>query len=367
LEYNKLINLQRLWYVNIGFSALTLLTYLSVFLSPEGYWLLGFVAYCIPFTLVLNFLWIIFWISQKKNRWWLPLSLILIGWSYLQASFSINAWFVSANNAKYKFSVLSYNVRVFNTYSYLKGRENGLSKKMIQWLAEQPAQIKCIQEFYHLQEDAIFNTIKAIALDKKYYFYVTPIEALRKKTGFFGTAIFSKFPIIRSGEVNLGTPSHQKGIYVDVKIDKDTVRIFNIHSQSMKIDEDYLFQNDESADETQDKYLDLFKRLRKGFQDRATQTDRLLEYLKKSPHPIILASDLNDLPYSYAYQSLKKLLYNSFEEAGFGFGFTRNGKLSFIRIDNQFFSSKIRIHDFKTLTNISFSDHFPLLAEYSIK
>jgi len=61
-------------------------------------------------------------------------------------------------------------------------------------------------------------------------------------------------------------------------------------------------------------------------QDRRVQIEKLKAFIQRSPHPVICVGDFNDLPYSYAYQALKKDLHNTFEEAGSGFGFTRHGR-----------------------------------------
>ena len=60
-------------------------------------------------------------------------------------------------------------------------------------------------------------------------------------------------------------------------------------------------------------------------------------------------------------------LNNAFEEKGQGFGFTRFGKPFPVRIDNQFFSDEIGLKSFKTLDNLRYSDHVPIIGTYSWK
>ena len=96
--------------------------------------------------------------------------------------------------------------------------------------------------------------------------------------------------------------------------------------------------------------------------------NKVENWIDESPYPVILAGDLNELPYGYAYGRLRAKLKNSFEEKGFGFGFTYHKILSFLRIDNQFFDDrKIEILNFRTLSNVPFSDHYPVKAWYIIK
>jgi endonuclease/exonuclease/phosphatase family metal-dependent hydrolase len=82
---------------------------------------------------------------------------------------------------------------------------------------------------------------------------------------------------------------------------------------------------------------------------------------------VILTGDLNDMPYSYSYQKLKKYLHSSFENGGRGFGFTFNGRMFFLRIDNQFYSEGVTLNEFETHRNVKYTDHFPISADYSLE
>ena len=66
------------------------------------------------------------------------------------------------------------------------------------------------------------------------------------------------------------------------------------------------------------------------------------------------------------YQKLKKYLYSSFENGGRGFGFTFNGQLFFLRIDNQFYGEGIKLTEFVTHRKVKHTDHYPISAKYSL-
>jgi endonuclease/exonuclease/phosphatase family metal-dependent hydrolase len=57
---------------------------------------------------------------------------------------------------------------------------------------------------------------------------------------------------------------------------------------------------------------------------------------------------------------------NGFEKAGKGFGFTYNKVLFFLRIDNVFFDDVLEILDFKTHSEVDYSDHYPVSAVFSL-
>ena len=185
---------------------------------------------------------------------------------------------------------------------------------------------------------------------------------LRDRAGAeFGIAIYSKLPILNAGEVRSDKDEYLNSIYADILSNDDTIRIYNTHLESMSIDVEDVVNTDRLADS----YMETGYRLRSGFVSRSRQVNGLVQSLKKCKHKVILCGDLNELPYSYPYFSLRGMLYNAFEKAGNGFGFTYNGKLFFLRIDNQFFSKDMTIHNFMTHRNIDYSDHFPLIATYS--
>jgi endonuclease/exonuclease/phosphatase (EEP) superfamily protein YafD len=81
----------------------------------------------------------------------------------------------------------------------------------------------------------------------------------------------------------------------------------------------------------------------------------------------ILVGDFNDVPYSYTYFTLRNIMDNGFEKAGKGFGFTYNKVLFFLRIDNIFYDQDLGILDFKTHSEVDYSDHYPVSAVFSLE
>lgn len=339
----------------------TLIAYFCTTISPANYGWAGFFALLVPLLIITNFIFFFHWFLKKSPKLFISLIVILIGFSYLKSS--INFSFTSSK-AKKKgyFSVMSYNVKVFNVYNHLQGKDSINAKNLIRQVVEDSSDIKCLQEFFCEDNSKVFNTIARINQDKKYYYITTP--KLKKRHNYFGLAIFSKYPIINSGEI-IFPKSKNKSHFADIKIKNDIVRVYNVHFQSISLDESKMFDN-ESYEEFKETYDNVFERMKKGFQKRAKQADLLVEHIKKSPYPVIVCGDFNDTPYSYTYTSFKNILSNAFEKAGSGFDFSYNGKMFFLRIDNQFFNEKLKIHYFETDRKMSYSDHFPLKAIYEV-
>ncbi len=312
----------------------------------------------IPVLLLINLFMLILFLFRFNALLLLHLSIIVLGYDYINSSFSLNSPARQAPGEQV-ISVLNYNVRVFNTYAYLQDK-NKTGKSMVKWLAEDDADIKCLQEFYNDSGSEVFNTVEQLS-SGEYYDIVSP--AFVNRIGAqFGLAIFSRFPIINSGNISYDQVSnHQHALFADINTGSDTLRVYNVHLQSMNIDANKI--NDfERAGET---YLNIAQKLKFGFVERARQVDNLVMHITDSPYPVIVCGDFNDVPYSYTYQTFKDHLSNAFEEAGSGLGFTYNGKLFFLRIDNQFYSHDLRAISFKTYRDVPFSDHFPVKTVYT--
>lgn len=337
------------------FFIVTLICYLSVFISPQYFWLMGFLSLSIPVIIFIHLFLLIINITRLRKGFFIHLVAIIIGFAFIKVSYSI-----SSNRDDGKLKVLSYNVRVFNNYAHLKNEEYISSKKMIGWSVKNDAQIKCFQEYYTNKKSNVFDVKnKLIRSGWKYEHFKVVLRDRAKAE--FGIAIYSRLPIIHKGEIYTESGDFMNSIFVDVISGNDTIRIYNTHLESMSINEENVLNTDRLAKS----YKDTGYRLRNGFVSRAAQVKALTDHIKSCKHKIILCGDLNELPYSYPYFSLRELLNNAFEKAGNGFGFTYNGKLFFLRIDNQFFSRDITIRNFMTHRNIDFSDHFPLTASYS--
>jgi endonuclease/exonuclease/phosphatase family metal-dependent hydrolase len=257
--------------------------------------------------------------------------------------------------------VLSYNVRVFNVYSHLN-TDFVQSKNTLDWVVSRDDDIKCLQEFYVNPGDEIFNSIKAISRKNAFYHFESTYS--NNDGGQFGMAIFSRYPIIHRGSIHIAEneKSNNNILFTDIVKEQDTFRVYNVHLESMSIDEQKLANS--NRENISSNLRRLLSQLKHGFIQRAVQIDNLCDHLERSPYPAILAGDLNDMPYSYTYQRLKKYLHSSFENGGRGFGFTFNGRLFFLRIDNQFYSDGITLNGFETHRQVKHTDHFPISANY---
>ncbi len=174
--------------------AATLVAYLSVYVSPATFWLAGFFSLAIPFLLIANLLLLVFLAVRRRWQAVFPLAALLVGYPYIAASM---VWRNPPESTSPTFSVLSYNVRVFNIYAH---RQRDTPQPTVAWLTQENADVKCLQEFYN--DDSLFNATQQLRDQGTYHSYVNP-SLINRIGAQFGLAIFSRFPIIDQGEVGI--------------------------------------------------------------------------------------------------------------------------------------------------------------------
>jgi endonuclease/exonuclease/phosphatase family metal-dependent hydrolase len=186
----------------------------------------------------------------------------------------------------------------------------------------------------------------------------------------FGLIIFSKYPIINKQDVSYPPHDYNSTFqYADILLNKDTVRVFNIHLQSLKFDKDnrnYLEQPGISGEKNIQNSRSIIVKLKKGYLLRAIQSNRIKEAIEKSPYPVIVCGDFNDVPNSYAYHTIGKNLHNVFYEKGSGTGRTFSGISPTLRIDHIFVDQQFKVNHFLRISK-KLSDHYPLIADIEFR
>ncbi|MBC7390840.1 MAG: endonuclease/exonuclease/phosphatase family protein [Opitutaceae bacterium] len=348
-----------LFILNIIVAILSYGIFSAASVSPHEHWLAGFVSYMVPFALLINVIFIVFWLFFGKWKAILSVLVLISGAGFLKSSLAFGNSQDYAVKSDGDFDVLNYNVRVFNAYASWKNKKEHSGFKIADWLSNVVhPDVVCFQEFYQNKREDYLNMVsKMQSIGYPYHHFFVVLND--NGGGQFGMATFSKVPIVKKGNIIFKEGSNNMAIYTDVIISGETVRIFNIHLESLNIDEKAIKLNEVEK-------AGLFVKLKSGFKLRAIQIEKVLKAAKNSPFKVIICGDWNDLPYGYSYKIMQKYYDNSFEEAGKGFGFTFNGGMPFLRIDNQFFNKTIRIKKFDTFTNMKASDHFPIMGRYNL-
>lgn len=346
-------------WLNALFALLLLLTYLSPHVSPGAAWGLGFLALIYPHLLIINLLFIALWIYRRK--WFAIISVVIIaaGYNNLTRIYQIRHTAPPENNAEHT-KILSYNVRSFNRFNYagnLTARDS-----IIAFIQNTAANIVCLQEYY--SEKRGLNTGRI--LQNKLGYQHAHVHYLNPDYGYFGNGIvtFTNYPVAKHDVIKFGE-TNNIAIYTDVIIAGDTVRVFNCHLQSVKIQEDEKTVMDtlkiKYSEEDLMKFMRISSKLKQAFIIRAQQVDLLHNTIKQSPYPVIVCGDFNDIPNSYAYGHILGDLKDAYIESGSGTGNTYVRNLQGFRIDYIFHSNSFRsVYTCEYSSN--WSDHYPLIT-----
>jgi endonuclease/exonuclease/phosphatase family metal-dependent hydrolase len=330
--------------------------YSSVFIAPNIFWIPSLFGLAYPFILVANVLFMLLWLVLKPRNIFLSLLFILLGWDFVGHYFQLKG----SKNENTDLRVLSYNVGHFYGDGKQKGDIN--SESIVSFLEEQNADIICLQET-RLRKKTIFNlseTVKRIDAIKHYQY--------ARSSNTYGMVTMTRFPIINMQEIRF-EGSRNMAIYTDVLMGKDTVRIFNVHLQSYKINPNH-YSIIESPGITEEKDIEEVKEMgvkfKLAFQQRAVQVQKIKSIMDESPYRIILCGDFNDTPASYSYKTLGEDLKDAFVQSGKGIGRTYIGKLPSFRIDYILHSDAFKAYNFETI-DIRFSDHLPVVCDLVIQ
>ena len=333
-----------LFVINSFFLIGQILSYLAPFVSPNIFWPIAFFGLLFPVFFILNLLFLAYWLIGMKKSFWANLIVLLIGMNSI--STFVGNTKSEVINSKNNISIMSYNVRLFNAYNWIK--KEGVKEEIFNLFTKTNTNILCIQEFYAPKQ-----------LPKLDY----PFQhiGLQNKKSQWHMAIYSKFPQIEKGTVSIkGERMNNTCIFSDMIIENDTVRVYNIHLASNWFDKSDLafMENPEMSKEAIKKGMfGIAKRLKRSFQKRAIQVEVIKKHMDNTPFSILVCGDFNDTPNSFTYYKISKGLQDSFLEKGNGIGSTFLGKIPFLRIDYILHSP----NNFKTTT---FTTHQQKLSDH---
>lgn len=332
----KFLNTLIFW-CNLFAAFLLLFSFVLPYLPPKSFPTLSLLSLFVPLIIILNIVFALFWALQLRKRFFLSFTVLLISYFYFNVFYEVSA---EGDASKYKntLSVLSYNVRLFNAYE--KNPETDAVKMMSEILAEENPDVICIQEYYR------YNTIDFSAYPYKYTHFRAPKAEL-------GHAFYSKYPLINAGSFDFeGT--YNNTLYADVVKEKDTIRIYNCHLQSIPISANvrYLQETDNRK---------LKRRISSAFAKQQYQVHEILKHQKNTSHPILVCGDFNNTPFSYSYRMLENGKKDSFRIRGNGLGTTFEFDKFPMRIDYILASKELDFLNFKTIDK-TFSDHYAIKA-----
>jgi len=367
--------------LNIFFALILVGALLAGYIPPSKITLFSVLALIYPVLVFINLAFVIFWMIFKSKWFLVSLIIILLGFSNLRNNFQFNHDKIDGTDSS-EIKLLTYNVRTFELADLvisLRGHKNfqhvkdsAIAKRMNDFkgfVINQHSNIVCLQEFF-TQGITLYGPLESLKNEmgfNNYYFesYFNPGPRNR----LTGLVIFSGYQAINKGKLEL-KGSRTFGIFTDLLINRDTIRVFNIHLASIRLqpnDIDFVINaGQENEDDATGHASKIYSKLKEAFLLREKQIKYIRRQLVNSPYKVILAGDFNDTPSSYVYSQISGLLQDTFREKGNGLGTTFAGRLPFLRIDYIMKSNYFKTLQYNRYES-GYSDHYPISAVLSIK
>lgn len=322
--------------INILVAFFLLLIGLFSFLQFQPIPALAVLSLFVPILFVLNGLFVVYWLLLRKRKLLWSLWAIILGYIVFGSFYGLGGEDGEPDGDHLK--VMTYNVWGFNKNGWIQ--EPNVGDRIIDFIKREAPDVVCLQEY---------SRERYKQLPQYPYRSETPYPARRTTQ-----AIFSKFPIVGSGSLDLpGTINNV--IYADIVAKGDTLRVYNVHLQSFNIvPSAAAISNGENSERT-------YKRLVNTFTKQLEQAKLFREHLEKSPYKNLVCGDFNNTQFSNIYKIIKGDLKDTFREQGSGFGRTYDLLKFPIRIDYI-----LADPGFEVLSHQNFdeklSDHYPVVS-----
>ena len=364
------------WIVGCLYSLVYLLAAATPYINPQKIPWLVFVSYGFPIVLLGMLLWYIIVLLCFRKRWWLFLIVLLCGYANIRATIGLHTTkpFTQQKPAG-TIRIMSWNVRDFVDSQKRLDTIGFPRRTIIQFIKEANADILCIQDFTQQTGEAFFSCLDDVTLAGKYPYYYYSID-FSATYGWgithYGTAIFSKYPIIDSGKINYkGHVAPEALAYADVRINNNTLRVFNTHLKSMNLNLVLDKRNPIGmfADDSVFIYSDPTKKQKIEYftQKHVDQAKLIKTQLSQSPHPFIFCADLNSVPTSYVYHTISNGLTDAFVAKGGGLSPTYIGISPTLRIDVILMSPQLKTRSYYAPQLQNASDHYPVITDIELK
>ena len=323
------------------------LTYISPEIMPR----MSILTLAFPVFLIVDLLFVAFWLLFHARLVWVPIVGLLVVGSYVLDYCPIQ--FLSSSDSEETDGTISF--VTFNV-GYMKTDEQ--KEGLIQFINTVDADIICLQELG-----------KSFLTQHKEWIDSTDYHTLQINT----VAVLSRLPFL-SDTIRVNSPTrsnHSMACWIDCH--GDSLLIINNHLESNGLSPE---EKDEYTNAITDPHRQTIKssskklmgKLSEAAAYRGAQADTIRALVERNAqHSIIVCGDFNDTPISYSYQKIARRLTSAYRQAASGPGFTYSQRSFPVRIDHLFYSDDWTCTSCRIDRTVSSSDHYPLIVRLGKK
>ena len=255
---------------NLLAATLLLISFVLPYLPPKTFPTLSLLSLVVSVLIIINIAFLLYWLVKLKRQLIISLTVLVISYFHFNVFYEISSEVENISAYKNTLNILTYNVHLFNAYEKNPGNE--AEQLISEIIAKQNPDVICVQEYYKP------NTVDFSTYPFQYIHF-------KGKNSKLGHAIFSKYPMLNTGAFDF-EDSNNNTLFADVVKGEDTLRVYNLHLQSLGILPHVSFLQESDNDK-------LRRRLSKAFEKQQNQVEAILEHKKNTKHPVIICGDLN--------------------------------------------------------------------------
>lgn len=262
--------------------------------------------------------------------------------------------------------VMTWNVQDFVDFS----KEAVVSDEMLSVIAQNKPDIICMQELTNIE-----GVKRKISIRQKMdslgyiYHFLSNDEIIMKRsyaTVTRGCAIFSKIPLTDSGRINISDKTNENLIYTGINFNNKPLRIYTAHLESFGLFRDTGKTNKDIYEITYRRKRAIQYKLRDVEQIHSKESATIRNEISKTSMPIIYCGDMNAVPASYTYHTIKNNLQDAFLAKGSGVGKTFYKIAPTLRIDYLLADKRFKITQCAVISK-KLSDHYPVITDMQWK
>lgn len=326
---------------------------LTMYVHPKYFSWLPLLGLSFPLLFIINLIFLLYWWFQLKLKLIIPLCFAIF--NLIHASKYVQ---YSGETEVKEEDIL---VGTYSTQLFGAVNDTSTFESIKQRLSKDSFDLLCLQEVFSQKDlkERILDLKRAGNFKMYSFFRQNPDRP-------YGMAVLSKYRIVNSGRIGMGGNTGNMAIFVDFLLNEDTVRLYNLHLQSIRFqrsDYDFIQNQDRTGSEGIKGSKNLIRRIKEAYLKRGDQADSVAEHIQSCRFPLFVAGDFNDVPVSYTYNKIGKGLLDAFREKGSGFERTYKGPFPSFRIDYILFSKFFNCTSYKSFNDIA-GDHKLVKASF---
>ncbi len=353
LENDKIKFLRKSIIFNFLCNSLSALLFIGCLciLLLDNYASFGF-SIIIPLLVIANMAIVLYFLTKRDKRAIVSFLALVTFFCFFSSFFQMSFKKKQENSI----SILSYNVKGFSmrtkyTHDKVEGcitrskeSVDNRDKKIINFIAKNKPDIVVIQEFNYLVLKDLLEYP---------HFFLGYRHGVEKSSQI----ILSKFPIVNKGYIDFPN-SVNNAMFVDLVINEETVRVYNLHLQSFGVVVNSKMFNKKSLSS-------LLSKISSSQKMRIEQVEQLKAHMKDFKGRTIICGDFNSTQYSKTYRKLKRGKKDTFIEKGNGLGMTYSLFGYPLRLDYVLVDKAIDVISHENF-NLNFSDHEPVYVKLGL-